>query len=89
MSTLGPDSQAPYRYEPTYECQHLDPTRRFLHRSWVLHQDPAQTMYPKSKLAYQARQVEVEQAVPSQLQQAGGQEEEELLCQEEGLGGRG
>ena len=45
-------------------------------------------MYPKSKLAYQARQVEVEQAVPRQLQQAGGQEEVELLHQEEGLGGR-
>ena len=42
----------------------------------------------KSKLAYQARQVEVEQAVPRQLQQAGGQEEVELLHQEEGLGGR-
>ena len=47
------------RYEPTYECQHLDPTRRFLHRSWVLHIDPAQTMYAQFKLAYQVRQVDV------------------------------
>ena len=55
---LDPTHRLFNRYEPTYECQHLDPTRRFLHRSWVLHIDPAQTMYAQSKLAYLVRQVE-------------------------------